>query len=1368
MQNAFFFCYRLLGPKPLYSYSGVLSKGKKSGLGFSASTALVKHKTDSLFTLPRTKGEKKGSLLTSVRSYSVLSSTPKTGTSKKIHLLVPPQAKSKFLNRSRSPHQRVKETFGKNNVKKGKIIGTRTSTFNNDKIIPPILRQTVKKKGKVRDLFSRKMVTRASVLEEKREPLVFPPLSLPSQSSVDAKPDPIVPFTKKRTRSTSSSSSLSSLTSALPVTETFPRITVRSTKKAVSRSLRPLALDLKKKRGKTLVNWTTHPRKTRKRFLERVSTTSQAIRSEKIVKRKVASKIARFSSSRKSFRPRRLSSATPGVRRGNHTSSGRRGGSSAGGSRRRSRPSLALPHRIPITRLNRNATRKLSSSRSPSSSQHSKHSERSRKRFSLFSIRPKMKPSVEKRTLSPSSVDASSPRSSVTKRHDRWSSSRSSNHSNRKSSRSHIRSHSRSSEHSGAFSATSSRQRKTEKEEKYLNASTTTSSTTGTTETTSTPPSTIAADPMTSTVSSSTIGENSSKSTSLTPPDYFSSAASTSCHLSEQEVDEAMDQIISALSATDDITLSDSSFSSFFSPSVQPSTTSDATSVDRRLFDSEKPWWQPTGRDQMLQESVLNPVGVQSAPFSTPAEKKNIDSFSFLSQSEKSEKNTGYPNDPQLDEISPKQSSFRPQTKNSKERFPTMKETEEGEKRGGGATSLIKINRLKPNDITLELKPPLPPDSSGDTSTPTNGITVFPLTTSPVLPSESLVNTAAAATPKKKPSRVKSYDMNMYSSVNHQRFGKGIQEKLRRAAVASGFESMFWITRAQAQRTSNAIVFPGEKPTVIHLDVATVVPLLSLSKETQEDLLDRYPPFFGMGVGILSDRNKWKVVTAQRLVRFLNARDEERVLYVDTRRAGELGFIYEPKDVIDIRQASAVEVYNSCQLDDPYKGEPQRGVAINGITGKRFSQPGHDILLAVGLLRGYTSPMWVPERQMKYLNVEIKEECKKDGVMTYDMTGLIVPLSSLPKKSINVLLTLLNRKYPDAFKCDLFFLFGVNQWEASRARALVKHMGALQDLKYPYFFVNVQEFALQFPSYGLLLYTAAQKIKPYGREYIEAAAKKMLSDQAEAMASSKKVKKPSKNDKSKTSASSLEVLPNSLLFVREEKLWGENKVRCFFAEDATMRRFYNACCMTKPHLVFPSVRAIGILNGKLVSSRDETLLHMHALKHKFSSPLWLTIPAAEKMGVGILPRQRKKYIVIGSAAAAQESGQSQSEGFYNIMDFSNSEAILSMFPISRKNMHFILDGKWRPVPGNFRQEYLSSLKYSTALWISMNECLMSGFQPVPSAVVHHFPEANRKIKSTSPLKGPKFTPIFNSQQTTDPVRVIGLSHFYVRPQGTSM
>lgn len=872
---------------------------------------------------------------------------------------------------------------------------------------------------------------------------------------------------------------------------------------------------------------------------------------------------------------------------------------------------------------------------------------------------------------------------------------------------------------------------------------------------------------------STTAEERSSGTSSFSALSSPSSPTPLGLRLSEQEVDFAMDQILEALSASDEVA-SESSFSSLPPlpppplppppPSPSLGTDTGIKSNDEVIFDRarERPWWLPTEREGVLQESVLNPVGVRDSA-----------SLSFDDKQPSSSRLRRKGNEENL--------------RGSRSSRMKLEEASPSTVAGGRGPSELPSNAVKGSiKVVKEMKgtsTPIP--STHTTSMDSSATSTLPVRTArhSVSPSSSTKNERSIVPSKtspslgvqplekgkKKPSRIKHPGMHMYSSVNQRRFSMMVQDKLRQATEAMGSESMYWITRAQALRTSNALVLPGERPTVIHLDVATVIPLLSLSKATQEELLDNYPPFFGFGVGILSDRNKWKVVTAHRLIQLLNAKNEDRVLYVDTRRADILGLKYKPKDVVDVRKASAVEVYNSTQLDDPYKGEPQRGVALNGITGKRFSQPAHDILLAVGLLRGYISPMWVPERQMKYLNVEIKKECVKDGVMSCDMTGLIVPLSSLPKPCIALLLRLLKRKYPDAFKCDLFFLFGVNQWEASRSRVLVKHMAALEEIRYPYFFVNVQEFVFQFPAHGLELYKAMKHLKPYGRAYIEAAAKKFYAEQAEATKSGKKKSSASSSSSSKKKNPAdpvLEVLPSSLLFVRKEKLWDGKEVRCFFAEDATMRRFYNACCMTKPFLLFPSVRAIGILNGRLVGRRDETVLHMHALRHRFSSPLWLTKRMAEKMGVGILYRERKKFAVIGPGAVGEEGGvSSYSEGFYNIEEFSNNEAILSMFPKASKNRHFILDGKWRPVMGNFRQTYLSSLNYSSTLWISMNECLMSGFEPDPSATRHHFP--NPKAGRAEGKGQPTIVPIYNSQQTTDPVRVIGLSTFFTRPQGTS-
>lgn len=597
----------------------------------------------------------------------------------------------------------------------------------------------------------------------------------------------------------------------------------------------------------------------------------------------------------------------------------------------------------------------------------------------------------------------------------------------------------------------------------------------------------------------------------------------------------------------------------------------------------------------------------------------------------------------------------------------------------------------------------------------------------------------------------------MFASVNHARFRKNIQDELRSVtALVPEMSSMFWITRAQALRTSNVLVRPGEAPTTIYLAVSAVIPLLSLSKVEQSRVLDEYPPFFSMGVGILSERRKWKVVLATRLSRYLNPKDEERLLFIDTAIAEDLKLRYNPESVISVKEFSGVEMFNAGQLEDPYKGMPQRGVAINVITGKRFPQPSHDLLLAVGILRGYISPFWIAEKQLKYLNLELRPEEVERGVLASEMSGLIVPLSSLPADSRRFLHRRLMKNFPDSRNHDLFFLFGPNGWEVSRSRVLVRHMVGLEETRYPYYFVNVTEFIFQFPEWGLYLFKGLHSAKPRGREYIEQAALEYYRQEAEDL-QKREIKPKKKQDKEAV----LKTLPNNLLFIQEGRLWGTTSFRYFFAEDATLRRYYNACSMTKPYLAVPSVRPIAIANGRVMGRRDEAILRTQSLKCKFSSPIWLTASAALKMGVDILPRERRRYALVGVEGSLQNVSKA-SEGFYNIDDFRDSGAILSMFPKSSTTINFMLDGKWRPVLGKFRQDYLKSLDRKTPLWISINECLMSGFEPLPDSRVLHFPKPSAKtLKKTQSSR----SILYNSQQTTDPVRVIGLTTYLTRPQG---
>ncbi|KAH9578825.1 hypothetical protein LSM04_005572 [Trypanosoma melophagium] len=585
--------------------------------------------------------------------------------------------------------------------------------------------------------------------------------------------------------------------------------------------------------------------------------------------------------------------------------------------------------------------------------------------------------------------------------------------------------------------------------------------------------------------------------------------------------------------------------------------------------------------------------------------------------------------------------------------------------------------------------------------------------------------------------------VTLLSSVTNAPFSASCQSILRAVSKERHYVNRYWVTLPQSRRTCNAVVLPGELPTTIHLNVERVVPFSVLPENVQKRIMDEHPPFFGSGVGILSTRMKWKTVTAERLLRILNEKDEERALYIDVSIMSEIGVKLGAKDTIDIRKQSSISVYSAEQLDDPYKGEPQKGVALNAVTGKRLGQPAHDILLAVGIMRGYISPMWIPEKQIKHLNVELRKNSEDEGVLAPNMTGLIVSLSQLPKDAHDELLKELYETHPDAFGYDLYYLYNVNGWEVMRSRVIVKHMAAIGDTVYPYHFVNVRDLGLQKPKYAVFARQCERKLKPL------------------------KTKKSKANSREGDEINEFSKDMDDLVIRKFSPPRGFKGIKggvgaAFFAEDATLRRYYNAVCLKQPHLAVPAVRSVAILNGKLIGRRDEAKLRAFALKHKLSSPIWVTPIGARRMGVGIEKKHLNKFVMIGAGAVDNDVGDESMNEFYNLDDFTNPDEVLSIFPKKSKSVHFMLDSKWRPVMGKQRQDFLTSLKRSTPLWVSVNECLMSGFETKPGSLPLSFP--SRK-KGAAPSGGNK---LYNSQFTTDPVRVIGLATVYTRPQGTTL
>lgn len=611
----------------------------------------------------------------------------------------------------------------------------------------------------------------------------------------------------------------------------------------------------------------------------------------------------------------------------------------------------------------------------------------------------------------------------------------------------------------------------------------------------------------------------------------------------------------------------------------------------------------------------------------------------------------------------------------------------------------------------------------------------------------------------------------MLSSVTNEPFPPGAQAILSDAYDSRGFTSPYWCTLAQARRSLNVDVRPGEKPIKIFLAVEEVVPFRTLPANVARMILDEHPPYFASGVGILSEKFKWNSVLAARLVHRLNPESEERVLFIEKKFAAALGAEFLPSEVSDIRNESTVFVFNGDQLMDPFRALPVRGVAMDANTGKRVHQPAHDMLLAVGLMRGYTSPYWISEKNLSSLHVSLTPSGKSRGVAVSTLQGDVVSLLHLQKE-----LPALGKKLKAKFMSlphhhrladgSQVYLYGVTGWEQSKSRVIGKALLQLLEpsevsLTDPNLFVNLRDLQVNPPLLG-------------------------------------------NEDTTTTSAFSDDELKKLKTITPVVSL-----------DEVTRKVYYNAQETTHPHYIAPPNRPIAVVNGRLAGSSSEATLRRAALTRKFSSPLWLTERGAKLCGVDILPSERRR----GTALSPKFRRGSVNDQFVNVDDIEGGErAVLRVFPLSesssssllrgsrrrfkkkgasstapptRQVHRMLVSGGWRVVLGTHKQKFLRSLNRTRPLWISMTEIIMSGLQVKPQVSPASFGISRRSGKSslssqdaegdvdgedsaggsaegsnsstTGELKGSKV--VYNSQQTTDPVRVVGVSHYFHRPQG---
>ncbi len=223
---------------------------------------------------------------------------------------------------------------------------------------------------------------------------------------------------------------------------------------------------------------------------------------------------------------------------------------------------------------------------------------------------------------------------------------------------------------------------------------------------------------------------------------------------------------------------------------------------------------------------------------------------------------------------------------------------------------------------------------------------------------------------------------------------------------------------------------------------------------------------------------------------------------------------------------------------------------------------------------------------------------------------------------------------------------------------------------------------------------------------------------------------------------------------------------------ATKREFYNIEEMLKPHLAVSPNRSIAIVNGRLAGKREELRLKLHGIQNKFYSPLWLTARTAANMGVGI--KKNAKPISL------ERSSSKGSMTLYNIDDFTRPGSILKdkCEKLVKSRVHMVLDSEWKNVLGRHKLAALNSCNRSSNLWVAASEVVIAGYtlkqgaQPVVLGTrgsvitergAQKDEEDDDEDEEEEECESSRL--LYNSMDTTDPVRVMALSPYYSRPQG---
>jgi hypothetical protein len=267
------------------------------------------------------------------------------------------------------------------------------------------------------------------------------------------------------------------------------------------------------------------------------------------------------------------------------------------------------------------------------------------------------------------------------------------------------------------------------------------------------------------------------------------------------------------------------------------------------------------------------------------------------------------------------------------------------------------------------------------------------------------------------------------SPTTNQLFPRTAQLQLRDEAMRRGILgslSRYWVTPSQAARLCGTRVRSDATPFKVVFGSHHVVAIEDCELKGIQELLQKKPPYFGLGVGIFTD-GKWKRVMSPKIVNRLNPRARNRVLYLDADTAQDLGLARTNSTRIAIADSTRIEIYNAVQCENPVLIAPPLGLAINPGVGRRWPQPAHDVLLAAAFILGHVSPYWLTLRQAELL-FKVSVTRRENIVSAPTRLGHAVPVDSLTRDMRKRLLT--KKPKPDANEHGgVGRLLDVGNWE---------------------------------------------------------------------------------------------------------------------------------------------------------------------------------------------------------------------------------------------------------------------------------------------------------------------------------------------------